>query len=120
MNPQYPQHMQQQQPQGPSPEEKFTEQLVRALVVLIAQTIEPELLDEISKLGPQDARLAEHLRRHLDQLEIKIRNRSRSKAAPAPQEPRPRMGNGKVDHQLEATRAVYQLFNNALQSRGGK
>jgi len=30
------------------------------------------------------------------------------------------MGNGKVDHSLEMTRAVSALFNQALSSKGGR
>jgi len=41
-------------------------------------------------------------------------------AAPAPNAQRPRMPNGKIDRDLESTRAVYQMFNQALSKKGGR
>jgi hypothetical protein len=101
-----------------SQQDHFFGQLLRLLFIHVAESLSPEELETLMSLQPDDPRATQLLHNHSNQRHAKLMGRNRgSRAAPQPTE-RPRMGNGKIDHSLEATRAVHALFNNAL--KGGR
>ena len=126
MNPQYPpqqppQHMQQHAAQQqPNADDVLIGELLRLIFHVVAEHHMPsDLVDKFSSMQNPHELIAE-LRQFNDANEHRIRTRDRGPKAPAPQEPRPRMPNGKVDRDLEATRAVRQMFQSALSGGKGK
>ena len=111
-------------PQEPHPDQAqfsqadhFFGQLLRLLFIHVAESLSPEELETLMSLEADDPRATQLLHNHSNGRHAKLLARNRQPKPPAPQD-RPKMPNGKIDRDLEATRAVHALFNNAL--KGGR
>jgi hypothetical protein len=105
------------------------EQIFTAIMLLIADRIDPEMLKAIHDMDLNDPRMAQHLFQHnvkeYQKLLAKYNPDGSVKAAapvaPAPNAQRPRMPNGQIDRDLEAMLVLGQptKLNDALVSGAG-
>jgi len=110
--------MQQQFPQDePTQFHAFLGQLLRHLFIHIAESLDDEQLGQLMTMD-NPAQLASLLSAHNDTRHQKLMSRRFTKPA-APNAQRPRMGNGQIDRDLEATRAVRDMFNSMI-PKGGR